>query len=318
MCLTKPSAQDMPKPKPIWRLHRRLRSLMCGRCVSLESTTGTNLLRCCCQGLVKSNCSEPHFERHLRSIRNTKWFQSLIQNITCACTLSAVPGEADAEAEAAGQGKAKALPAKARPRQPAGPPPKLAVPPAAEAATASSPLQPVWAAWPTPQPEPVSKKRSRPSSPPLQPVWVAWPTPQAEPLSNAASSSSSSSAFPQPIPPPPSGQSSAGTVPTSSATAVSASSAFSGWMCVSCGNQNSKHFLQCSGCAGWRPLGDDYRPQRGDWICGSCSNHNYGSAKRCKWVSCHTRDWTCPQCGNLNYASRKECHTRNCRLQKPV
>lgn len=91
------------------------------------------------------------------------------------------------------------------------------------------------------------------------------------------------------------------------------------WTCAVCFNENTKYDLQCSraGCATPRPLREVFRHDRGDWICESCGNHNFGSARRCKWVSCHTRDWTCPRCDNLNFAARKVCNTRWCRHPRP-
>merc|ERR1712060_728187 len=83
--------------------------------------------------------------------------------------------------------------------------------------------------------------------------------------------------------------------------------------------------------------GKGFRPsvREGDWICGSCGNHNYSSKVACnkcgellrpEWVvtaaaakggkgagggggqgNRREGDWDCIRCGNHNYASRDVC-----------
>lgn len=70
-----------------------------------------------------------------------------------------------------------------------------------------------------------------------------------------------------------------------------------------------------------------FRP--GDWICSSCSNHNFASRDSCKRCSMPKNvpppqsvaaafrpgDWYCPQCQNHNFASRDTCN--KCNAHKP-
>lgn len=65
--------------------------------------------------------------------------------------------------------------------------------------------------------------------------------------------------------------------------------------------------------------------KEGDWICGSCHNHNFSSRSVCNRCSSpkppptgegvRSGDWMCPSCGNHNYAKRNECN--RCRVGKP-
>jgi len=124
------------------------------------------------------------------------------------------------------------------------------------------------------------------------------------------------------------------------------------WNCPQCGNLNYPMRTECNRCglpkhmamqSGIRamgmPMGMDMgmmggmniqsSPSRsmsmpsnmrpGDWMCPSCSNHNYASKTHCNkcGVPKETRiakegmregDWICRQCANHNYASKTACN----------
>ena len=89
------------------------------------------------------------------------------------------------------------------------------------------------------------------------------------------------------------------------------------WACERCHSMNLRHDIFCkiAGCRRRRPL-ENYRPELGDWICETCGNHNYSSARWCRWSACSSNDWTC-ECGNTNRSNRRFCHRESCGRARP-
>uniref|UniRef100_A0A7S0IN53 RanBP2-type domain-containing protein n=1 Tax=Calcidiscus leptoporus TaxID=127549 RepID=A0A7S0IN53_9EUKA len=85
------------------------------------------------------------------------------------------------------------------------------------------------------------------------------------------------------------------------------------------------HLVGGAASGGWTasPGGQKMRP--GDWICHSCSNHNYAdklACNRCRipkaglGANMRPGDWICRACGNHNYSDRTACN--RCGLDKTV
>ena len=90
------------------------------------------------------------------------------------------------------------------------------------------------------------------------------------------------------------------------------------WSCWKCRTMNLRHDLVCCvvGCMERRPLTQQWREGKGDWICPDCQNHNWGWRRMCNWTACPSNDWRCT-CGNINRSNRKFCNRFVCRKPRP-